>query len=238
MGSVNLLYKRSIPVNDQIKIVIPTLREILEDEDKYYALISIFTAMPIDFMVELDDVGIDFSQINEWELFVLLFPGIMNDDVSLIFDGLDLTLFERAINTENEQLVLIDREHDIVIDRGVLSQIASWLRTIHHLTQDKRKAGNEESKKYMIERARMKRKRAKQKKKASQLETLIVALVNTEQFKYTYDTVLDMTIYQFNESVAQILHKVDYDNRMRGVYAGTVDAKHLSQDDLQWLYHK
>ena len=67
---------------------------------------------------------------------------------------------------------------------------------------------------------------------------MIVALVNTEQFKYDFDGVRDLTIYQFNESARQIIKKIDYDNRMRGVYAGTVDIKDLSQDDLNWLTHK
>ena len=44
--------------------------------------------------------------------------------------------------------------------------------------------------------------------------------------------------YQFNESVRQIIKKIDYDNKMHGIYAGTVSAKDLSQDDWNWLTHK
>ncbi len=237
MATVNLLYRQSVAVNENITIRIPTIGDVLENEDKYYSLVSIITAMPIDFMVELDDIGIDFSKINEWELFVLLSPALANEDMSLIFDGLDFSRFERAVNTENGEIVLLDREDDIVIDRGVLASIASWLRKINNLKQDMHKPGNEEGKKYMIDRARKKREREKKKKRVSQLETLIVALVNTPEFKYNYDGVLGLTLYQFMESVAQVLHKVDYDNRMRGVYAGTVDIKGMSQDDLQWLRH-
>lgn len=238
MGSVNLLYKTSVDVNDKIRIRIPTVGEIIEDEDRYYSLISLLTAMPIDYMVELDDIGIDFTTINEFELFTLLSPALASLGTSTIIEGVDFGRFERAVNRENGELVLLDREDDIVIDRGVLSMIASWLRKIHGLEQDRRTPGNNESKKYMIERARKKKEREKKRKRASQLETLIVALVNTEQYKYNYETTRGLTIYQFNECVSQILHKVDYDNRMRGVYAGTVDTKHLSQDDLQWLKHK
>ena len=64
---------------------------------------------------------------------------------------------------------------------------------------------------------------------------MIISVVNTEQFKYNYESVKSLTIYQFNESVYQIVRKVDYDNRMHGVYAGTIDAKELKQDDLTWL---
>ena len=90
----------------------------------------------------------------------------------------------------------------------------------------------------MIERARKKLKRRRGKEPTSQLEELIVALVNTEQFHYGFEGVLPLSIYQFNESVRQVIKKIDYDNRMHGIYAGTVNAKDLSQEDLNWMIHK
>jgi hypothetical protein len=62
-------------------------------------------------------------------------------------------------------------------------------------------------------------------------------MVNTEQFKYDFEGTRELSIYQFNESVQQIIKKTDYDNRMYGVYAGTVNPKELSKDDLNWLIH-
>lgn len=238
MATYHLLYKDFIPVGDRIKVRIPKLREIIEKEDEYFGMVSIFTATPYDFMAELDDIGIDFTELNEFDLFMLLSVGLTQSDTSLLFEDLDFSLFERAINEQNGNLVLIDREHDIVIDRGVLAEIAMALRKIHHIEPSRKKPGNEEAKKYMIERAKKKRARNRKRNAASQLEQLIVALVNTEQFKYNYESVLDLSVYQFNESVAQVVSKIDYDNRMHGVYAGTVDIKHMSQDDLTWLIHK
>lgn len=238
MATYHLLYKDFIPVGDHIKVRIPKLREIIEKEDEYFGMVSIFTATPYDFMAELDDIGIDFTELNEFDLFMLLSIGLAESDTSLLFEDLDFSLFERAVNEQNGNLVLIDREHDIVIDRGVLAEIAMALRKIHHIEPNRKKPGNEEAKKYMIERARKKRARNRKRNAASQLEQLIVALVNTEQFKYNYESVLDLSVYQFNESVAQVVTKIDYDNRMHGVYAGTVDIKHVSQDDLTWLSHK
>ena len=90
----------------------------------------------------------------------------------------------------------------------------------------------------MIDRAKKKLKRERDKVRSSQLEPLIISMVNTEQYKYNFATTRDLSIYQFNESVRQIINKVDYDNRMHGVYAGTVSIKDLSQDDLNWIVHK
>ena len=238
MSTLNLLYQRQYAINDSIKIVIPTVGEIIDNESEYYGLVSMLTAMPIDLMVRLEDAGIDFTTINEYELFLLLFAGLQQQDTSLVFGDLDLSKFEIAVNQQNGAVVLRDEENDITIDRAIHGQISGVLRKIHHLEKNRRKPANEEAKKYMLKRAREKMNRQKNRKQESQLETLIIAMVNTEQYKYDFEGTRELSIYQFNESVRQIIKKVDYDNRMHGIYAGTVSVKDMSPDDLNWLTHK
>lgn len=238
MSTLNLLYQRQYAINDSIKIVIPTVGEVIDNEEEYYSLVSLLTAMPIDLMVRLDEVGIDFTEINEYELFILLFEGMKNQDTHLVFGDLDLSKFEIMVSQQNGNIVLRDEDNDITIDRAVHGQIAGVLRKIHHLEKNRRKPANEEAKKYMMERARAKMRRNKNRKQDSQLEGLIIAMVNTEQYKYDFERTRELTIYQFNECVRQIIKKVDYDNRMHGIYAGTISAKDMSPDDLNWLTHK
>lgn len=237
MPTINLLYQRSYKINDWLSVVIPTVGEILDDEDSYYSMVSMLTAMPIDFMVPLDDAGIDFTQINEYELFLLLFPALQNMDTHLVFGDVDLKRFSLMQNDVNGQVILRDTANGYVIDRAIHNQIATTLRSINKLERNNKRPGNDEAKRYMLERARVKAMRRK-RKEMSQTEQLIVAMVNTEQFKYGFEEVRDLTIYQFNESVRQIIKKVEYDQRMTGVYAGTIDPKSISQDDLNWLIHK
>lgn len=234
---MGLLYKREVDINEYIKIRIPTVGEILDCEDEYYGLISVFTAMPIDMMVQLDDAGIDFATINEWELFLILFNSVKAQDMSMVFVDLDLSGFYLAVNPQNNEVVLKDSKSGAVIDRAIYGRISDTLRKIHHLEKNNRKPGNDEAKKYMIERARRKMRR-KRRTDDSQLEGLIVAMVNAEQYHYGFEGTRELSIYQFNESVRQVIKKVDYNNRMIGVYAGTVSVKDMSQDDLNWLTHK
>jgi len=238
MSTVNLLYRRTYPINDKIHVIVPSVGEILDDEDAYYELLSMMTAMPIDLMVQLDDIGIDFSKINEYELFLLMFQGLATQDTSLIFDRLDLTKFRMDVNEDSKMVVLRDDENDIVIDRLIHSQIAGALRKIHNLEKNIRKPGNDEAKRFLLERARAKQKRRKNRKQDSQLESLIVAMVNAPEYKYDYEETRELSIYQFNQSVRQIIHRVDYDHKMQGVYGGTIDAKSLSTDELNWLAYK
>lgn len=234
---MHLLYQHELPINDSIHIMIPTVGEILECEDDYYSMVSMLTSMPIDMAVALDDLGIDFTTIDEWELFLLTFNSLKELDTTLIFGDLDLKPFTHAVNPQNGNVLLVDRDKDIRIDRALHGQIADALRRIHHLEKNNKKPANKEAREFMIERARKKMRR-NAKKTNSHLEDLIVAMVNTEQYHYGFEGTRELSIYQFNESVRQVIKKNDYNNKMHGIYSGTVSAKDLSQDDLNWLIHK
>lgn len=237
MATENLLYRHDYPINDSISVVIPTVGQILDNEDSYNSVVSAFTSMPIDFMVPLDDAGIDFTSINEFDLFIMLSEELKKVDTSLVLKDIDLSGFDLCVNNQTKKLVLYDQESGIEIGRREHSQIASVLRRINQLEKNRKKPANDDAKKYMLERMRAKMKRHP-RAESSQLEQLIIAMVNTEQFKYDFESARSLTIYQFNECVRQIVNKVNYDNRMFGVYSGTVNVKELSQDELTWLVHK
>lgn len=230
-----LLYERNIVVNDKISIYIPTVGEVLDHEEPYYQSMTSIIATPFDMMVQLYDAGVDFTTINDFELFCIMFQHIRDADTSMLFKDLDLSKFVFAKNTQNGNIILFDEEHDIVIDRLIHYQICEAIRKIHFLKKPLGRPGNSEAKKYMIERARIKQKRSASKQKSSDIEGLIVALVNTEQFKYDFDSVRNLTLYQFNASLHQIIHKVNYEHLMGGCYAGTVDMKKIDPSKINWL---
>lgn len=235
MAIRNLLYKTEYPINDNISIKIPTVGEIIDNEDNYYGVVSVFTVMPMDMMVQLDDAGIDFTTINEYDLFLMLFNGLKTMDVSLVLGDLDLSKFDFAVNQKNQEVVLLDSENDIVIDKAIYLQISDTLRAIHHLEKNIKKPANSEATAFLLERARKKLRRRKNQKEDSQLESLIISMVNTEQYKYNFEETRSLSIYQFNESARQIINKINFDNKMIGVYTGSINAKELKQDELSWL---
>ena len=238
MATQNLLYKRSIPINEHIQVMIPTVGEILEDEDAYYSMVTAITATPYDMMVQLDDIGIDFTEVNDYDLFLRTFEELKTLNTKLIFGSLNLSDFTLSANLESNMLVFRDSKTGAVIDRNIHYQICEAIRKIHHLTRNNRTPANKDAKEFMLQRARAKMRRNKNRVEDSQIEGLIVALVNTEQFSYDFEGVRELTIYQFNESVKQVIKKIDFDNKMRGIYAGTISAKDMKPDDLNWLTHK
>lgn len=231
-----LLYADRYQINDKIHVRIPTVGEVLENEDAYFEIVYSIVATPYDMMVQLDESGIDFTQITSFDLFCLLFGHLREMDTSLVFGDLDLTKFRTAVNNQNGNVVLRDEENDIVIDRAIHGQICACLRKLLNIPKTEKTPGNEEARIYMLEKARKKMKRKKRRKQQeSQIEDLIIALVNTAEFPYDYMSVRDISIYQFYASLKQVTHKVKFDKTMIGVYAGTVPFDKLAMDERSWI---
>lgn len=230
-----LLYSDRFDINDKIYVKIPTVGEVLADEDKYFETVYTIIATPYDLMVQLDDNGIDFTKISSFDLFCLLFGHLKEQDTSLVFGDLDLNKFTIAINKQNGNHVLRDEENDITIDRAIHGQVCACLRKILNIPRTEKQPGNEEGRLYMLQKARKKAKRKKKQQTESQIEDVIIALVNTAEFPYDYESVKDLTIYQFYASLKQVTHKVKFDKTMIGVYAGTVQFDKLSNDERSWI---
>ena len=234
-----LLNATSVEIVPNLFLRIPTVGEILEDEDKYYGIVSSLTASPFQYMVQLDDMGIDYTQITDYQLFMMLFPIYAQSDLSLIFGDLDTSDFNVYVNQQDNSQVIYSPKNNIVIDELVYNDLANTIRKINLFEKVKSKPGNESARKYLLEKERKKQKRNAKKPKEPYLEKLVIALVNTSEFPYNYETCMDLSIYKFNQSFKQIQQKITFDNTMIGVYAGTVDtSKMTNKDSLSWISSK
>ncbi len=232
----SLLKQSSVSILPGLSIRIPTVGEILEDERRYYSLISSLTATPFQYMVQLDDMGIDFTTVSDYQLFMMLFPSFAQEDISILFGDLDLSDTAMYKNSQNDTLVLRSDKNNITIDELTYSLLAENIRKINGIKKDSRVPGNKEAKEFRIKLERKKQKRNADKPYESYLEKLVVALVNRAEFKYNYEQVNSLTIYQFNQSFEQINTSINFENTMIGVYAGTVDTSKLKDRScLSWL---
>lgn len=234
-----LLNATSVEIVPNLFLRIPTVGEILEDEDKYYGIVSSLTASPFQYMVQLDDMGIDYTQITDYQLFMMLFPMYAQSDLSLIFGDLDTSDFNVYINQDDDSQVIYSPSNNIVIDELVYNDLSDMIRKINLFEKVKSKPGNESARKYLLEKERKKQKRNAKKPRFPYLEKMVIALVNTSEFPYNYETCMDLSIYKFNQSLQQIQRKIAFDNTMVGVYAGTVDtSKMADKDALSWIPNK
>ena len=235
----SLLNATSVDIVPNLSIRIPTVGEILEDEDKYYGIVSSLTASPFQYMVQLDDMGIDYTQITDYQLFMMLFPMYAQSDLSLLFGDLNTSDFNVYVNQDDDNQVIYSPSNNIVIDELVYNDLADMIRKINLFEKVKSKPGNESARKYLLEKERKKQKRNAKKPRFPYLEKMVIALVNTSEFPYNYETCMDLSIYKFNQSLQQIQRKIAFDNTMVGVYAGTVDtSKMTDKDALSWIPNK
>ena len=233
----SLLNQRIVKVGGtQIEMVIPTVGEILNNEETYYSAISILTSNPKVYKVLLDDNGIDYSKIDFYGLFQAFFGILSTLDLSLLFNNIELNDFNPMQDSDNGEIVFIHKYKDIIIDRLVQEQIADILRRIHFLTKDNSKPLNDHNVQYQIEKERRWAMRKTKQEFKSQLEPMIVALVNKNGFKYDYESVMDLSIYNFNRSFKQIDTEINFNNLMYGVYTGNVDSSKLDKSCLSWMY--
>ena len=241
MGSKSLLNQTLIPITDELTLRIPTVGEILDKESEYFSLISIMTSTPFQYMVQLDDLGIDYTKITDYEMFRLLFPVYAQQDTSIIFG--DLYLKDIAVYHDNKVNldVLYSPNSDIRIDELVYYNMAKAMRQVNCIKYERKRPKGEHTRKYLLEKERrhlknLERMRKRKEFEQSEFEKLIIALVNNENFKYNYESIKTLSIYNFYQSFQQIQHEINFNNVMRGVYAGTIDTSKLQDRSvLSWV---
>lgn len=238
----SLLNADHIDIPDtSISIRIPTVGEILEDEYSYYGIVNALTAVPYQFMVQLDDMGIDFTKITDYQLFQTLFPLYGKADLSILFGDFVTNDYKVFHDHSKKEDVLYSPTNGKrgQINYKVYLELTDAIRKINLLEKFRGKPGNEAAKKYLLEKERRRIERHANDPREPYLEKLVIALVNRPEFKYNYDETMSLSIYRFNQSFRQVQTSITFDKTMIGVYAGTVDASKLSDKScLSWLQIK
>jgi len=240
-----LLYTRDFTITETLSVHVPSIKEVLGCYEDYYSVVSTVVSTPSDLMVQLEDMGIDFTKMDEFTLFCIVWYDLQErqkecpDVFKLTFGDFDLSKLT-PVRLENGTTVIQNAKGSIRIDNDAHKKLCDILRAILCVEKNTRNPANEEARSFMIRMERRKQKRAAREREGSALslsplESLIVSAVNTAEFPYTYETALDITIYQFNASIRQINNKIRFDNLMIGCYAGTVKAKELSNQELSWM---
>ena len=239
----SLLGRKNYKLTDFITIHIPTIGEIKKTETseiEYFLSISLFTQTQCDLMIELDDIGKDYTQIDNYDLFVsqfdmeLEYKRITQETWNLLFDKFD-TLTIKRYEIDN-QVVFIDENYNVIINRNIYEMLADIFRqiTFQEKNDEYLKVPEEATRKYIIDRARIKRERSKNKLKnvSSQMDGYILLLVNNNNFKYNFQTVNEVSIYDFYCSFRQIFKDKEIDGLLSAYWAGNIKPEDLTDNKL------
>lgn len=230
-----LLIAHEYRISDGIALRVPTIAEVLCGGEQYYATASLLIATPFDMMAQLDDIGVDFTKITDFELFWFVFLAMSPEQAGQLFVDLHPSDFKLTGNAENGEPILFNETTGVRIDQYTAELIADAVRVIMCVEKNTKKAGNGAAKKFLLQRARRRREKIAKTGKLRYLEPLIIAMVNAPEFKYDYQSCMNLNVYAFNASVQQTQKRINYNQVMSAVYAGTIKTDSLDMKKLNWL---
>lgn len=220
-------------VNDYITITIPKLGEVVKyGERQYYSMIQTVTAIPSEMKSQLWDMGLDWTQLTDFQLFMMLVPTLPQEKTSILFGDLNFQTMRPFENKDNDTIFLGDPETGVKIDELAFGKMHSYLCSAHNLTKKVEKAANEFTKKFMIDEDRQKLKYNAKQPYKSFLKPLITSVKC--RMGYTLDYVKNMGLVEFFDDLNRLQIIVNADALLQGSYSGMVDTSKIPKKHFDW----
>ena len=234
IDELQLYFGEDYVINDRIKIIQPNIGQIVDyGEAAYFSTVHTITAIPSDMISQLWDMGLDWTQMKDFELFMMLAKTLTPDRTGILFGDLDFSALKPFPNKQNGNIVLANKENGVIIDEMIYLRMMSYLRKLHNIKPKIRNPMNYNTKMMLIEVDRQDIMANKQKSFNSYLLPLISS-VKTKQ-GYTKEYVRDMGLYEFFDEVARLQVINNADHLLSGAYAGTIDTKKIKKDEFNWM---
>lgn len=183
-------------INDHIKIHQPTIGEVADyGEAQYFSMVHSLCAIPSDMKAILWDMGLDWCEVEDFDLFLMMSQTLTSDKTGILFGDLDFSKMRPFKNKQNDEIVLADKETGIIIDKLIYTRIVTYLRKLHNITPKVEKTKSKTVKKWLIEEDRKKMETSKNKPFRSYLLPLISAVKVKQGYTKTY--IRDMGLFEF-----------------------------------------
>lgn len=233
VDELSLYFGEPYVVNDYITITLPKIGEVVKyGERQYYSMIQTITAIPSDMKSQLFDMGLDWTQVEDFQLFMMLAPTLPKDKTYILFGDLDFQAMRPFQNKQNGAVVLFNPQTNAVIDELAYGKMHAYLCSAHNLTKKVEKAANEFTKKFMIEEDRQKIAYNQKQPYKSFLRPLISAVKC--RMGYTLDYVKNMGLYEFMDDLNRLQVIVNADALLQGSYSGMVDTSKIPKKNFDW----
>lgn len=210
-------------------------------ESKYFNMVYTLCSVGADLKWQLNDIGIDYTQISDFKLFYTIIAKKYNALDTTIFFGnvIDFSKMHVCYDKELKEPVLVqllENNHILKVDKFTYISIVNILRKMHKLKRNDELPGNESTRKILIEDARDEYLENKDKPYKSYLLPLISTMVNSEGFKRDDITVFDMKISAFMDSVSRVSKIKNAELLLQSGYSGFgIDLKKINKEDLNYI---
>ena len=235
---LKLYMSEDIKIANGIVLKCPKIKDVAEyGENAYFSMVNTVCATPSSMMVALDDMKLNYMKVKDFELFMMLCQSLKPEATYPILGDLDLTKFKPHQVGETEEVILVheDTKNDecpIIINPIIYEVLTTYIRKMHNLKKEVKKAGNEITRKQLIRLARQDAQMAKNKPHESFLRPVISAVKC--RMGYSMDYIRDMGIFELMDDLLRLNVIVQADAALGGMYSGMVDAKKMDKTVLNW----
>lgn len=241
-----ILYRGcSHQINGNLSIRVPTLEEICTyGETAYFSMVHTLCSVGIDLCWQLEESGIAFDEISDFELFYsLLCKRYDTEQTKILFgDVLNFQAMHLYQNDTGEYYL----QQDITANDGAAKaitlteadylEIVKYLRALHNLKRNNAVAGSKSCRRAFIEDAKAAYEAHLLEPAQSYLLALISTMVNFDGFKRDDRTIWDMNIYAFMDSVKRIDKIRNASMLLQSGYSGFgIDLKKVKKEELDYM---
>jgi hypothetical protein len=228
-----------------ITVYQPTIGDIMElGEEKFYSVASVFIANSTMYRLQLWDLGVDWNDVSDFQIFSMLVTNLPLDDTRILFGDIDFTTFDlysKQLLSEDEdekditETILYSPFHDIEINETVHAQMSLYIRTMLNIFPKVEKAKGKTTKQWIIDEERQKQKMNKNKEYSSNLLPLISGCLNHAGFKYKKSELKEVGIIEFMDSVQRLQIYESTTALLRGAYSGFMDTSKVNKEEFNFM---
>ena len=232
VDELKLYMSNDIKIADGVVLRVPTIGEIVEyGEQQYFSLASTICSTPSSMKATLDDMKLDWMKVTDFQLFMMICQSFPQSATKLLLGDLDLQSLKPYSFGENE-VVLSNEDHTIVINEVIYEILVTYIRKMHGFKKQVDKAGNEITRKVLIDDERKKAQREKDKPYKSFLRPLISSVKC--RMGYTIEYVKNMGIFELMDDLSRLGVIVNADAALSGSWSGMVDTRKIPKDTFDW----
>lgn len=249
-------FGKPLEVSNGMHVYVPYIGDILDLDDSditFYQTLYVWIANPTTYRLMLWDNGIDWNKLSNYELFLMLYKTSDPQVTKMLFgDEINLTKFqiytkiapddvgdeEDGSDTPEPDIVLYDKDTDIVISSADYEYISEYLKAVFNIYPKVEKAKGRITKESIIEEERMNlvaRQRKGEDKPSSTLLPLVSSCLNHPGFKYDLEGLKHVNFVQFMDSVQRLQIYENTTALLKGVTGGFADASKLNKDELNFM---
>lgn len=236
---LKVYYGSNYKVSEYIEITQPKVQDLIDfGEQRFWNLAYMFCANSTSMRLPLWDAGLDWCEVSDWKLFLILLHQLKAEDTQLIFKDLDFSQF-RPVADENaeseDDIVLVYLPNPLImIDKTIHARIVRYLRMAFDYHPKKEFASNRVTKQDLIMEERFAKRNQermaeqnKEKEETSTMLSMVSFALSHPGFKYRKDELNQVGIFEFMDTIKRLQNTENVQALMRGMYSGFMDTSKI-----------